>query len=183
MPLVISNLSQLSARGREVSRLLREIARGSRGPVWQARPTGREYIIGVHTGSPAQSDYRSWRFPTFVDGIHAMYFELWRQDSATTFYLYRAYLSVFRRLRTTDTEQELFSLHCDPNEPDNAAHAVYKQGPHLHLGTSQVPGPHAHIALNRCHLPQVLASVEAFTRAFHLAIVMIKEEVLNPLRN
>lgn len=182
MAFVTSTLDQLSSRGAEVSRVLRAIAKGEKGPVWQPRSRRGEYIIGVHTGSPPQSDYRSWRFPTFVESIYGAYFELWREDSENTFYLNRAYLSLLRRPRSASTEQELLALHCDPNEPDDADHAVYKRGPHLHFGTSEIPGPHAHIALNRCHLSEVLHSVETFTNAFRLAVVMIKEEVLSPLR-
>jgi len=111
-----------------------------------------------------------------------MYFELWRLTSADQACLYRAYLSLFRTLKQqTDEERELMALHCDPYEPDQAEHAIYKKGPHLHLCTSEIPGPHAHIALNRCHLDEVLGSTGAFTQAFHLALGMISEEVLRPL--
>jgi hypothetical protein len=111
-----------------------------------------------------------------------MYFELWRLTTPDQACLDKAYLSLFRSVREhIDQEQELMALHCDPNEPDHAEHAVYKQGPHLHLCTSEIPGRHAHIALNRCHLDEVLRSAGTFTEAFRLALVMIREQVLRPL--
>jgi len=180
MARVLSNINDLALRGGELSKILGEICRVR--PAWQPRSRTGELIIGLHSGSPPQSDYRSWRFPTFVPGIQAMYFELWRLTSKNEGCLDKAYLSLFRTSRQADSEQELLALHCDPNEPDGADHAVYKQGPHLHMCASEIPGPHAHIALNRCHLVEVLRSRESFTNALHLALVMLKDEVLSPLR-
>ena len=179
MARVISHIGDLASRGKDLSRILGEICTVK--PAWQPRSRVGEYVIGLHSGAPAQSDYRDWRFPTFVAGVHAMYFELWRVLSDTA-HLDRAYLSLFRTA-ASGGEQELLALHCDPNEPDGAEHAVYKQGPHLHLATSEVPGPHSHIALNRCHLEEVLKSRESFTRALHLALIMLRDEVLGPLRD
>jgi hypothetical protein len=108
-----------------------------------------------------------------------MYFERWRitllRDAA---FLDRAYLSLYRKGLDIDVEDEVLALHCDPNEPDGAEHAVYKQGPHLHLMKAEFPGPDAHIALNLCDLHEVLHSVESFTKAFHSAVVMIRDQIL-----
>lgn len=181
MPRIVTTVDALSSRGQVVRQILKEISSKPTGPAWKPRSTGREYIIGAHSGSPTQSDYRSWRFPTIVTEINAMYFELWKITSRENAFLDRAYLSLYRKGVNFDPEDEILALHCDPNEPDIAEHAVYKQGPHLHLIKPEFPGPHAHIALNRCHLPEVLHSVESFTSAFHSAVVMIRDQVLRAM--
>jgi len=180
MARVVTNLTGLRSRGGTIASVLKDISKVNTGPAWNHRATTREVIIGMHGGAPGQSDYRAWRFLTFVPGIHAMYFELWRLSGGEEAFLDRAYLSLFRIARF-EGEKELLALHCDPNEADSAPHVMYKRGPHLHLLASTFPSPHAHIPLNRCHLDQVLQSVETFTDAFHKGVIMIKDEVLEPL--
>jgi hypothetical protein len=177
---ITTNMAALSSRGAEVSRMLKQLTQTPTGPAWQPRSIGREYVIGVHAGAPATSDYRSWRFPTFISRVHAMYFELWRMFGRDEAYLFRAYFSLFRSVASNE-EQELLALHCDPNEALGSPHEVYKRGPHLHLMTSSVPNPHAHIALNRCHLDDALGSVASFTNAYELAFEMIAHQILKPL--
>src|SRR5947208_6587098 len=106
-PKIITTLDVLSARGHVISRFLGEISNVPSGPAWKPRSSTREYIIGAHAGSPPGSDYRLWRFPTFVPGVHGMYFELWRMHSGDCAFLYRAYLSLYRLSRPGDTEEEL----------------------------------------------------------------------------
>lgn len=96
-------------------------------------------------------------------------------------YLDRAYLTIFRTDPTTRAEVEFLCLHCDPNESDNADHGIYKQGPHLHIRAAEDPIPHAHIALNRGHLEDVLTSAHNLSEAMELGVLMIKEEVLDTI--
>lgn len=169
----------LANRGEDIRRLLRPLARVHDGPAWQQRTYIGAYVIGTHDGSPSSSDYRDWRFATFVHAYRAMYFELWRLE-LRKWYLDRAYLSLFRTEQETRLETEMISLHCDPNEPPSR-HSPYKIGPHLHIKVAEHPIPLAHIALNKCHLPEVLSSPQALSIAMSEAVLMLKEQFLDAI--
>lgn len=181
MAAILLNWRQLRSRGSRIRKILQPIARQKGGPAWQPKQSPGNYIIGTHDGSPPQSDHREWRFATVVNNFRACYFEVWRHHSAASLYLYRAYLSIFQTDIGPLTEREFLCLHCDPNESERSEHAIYKKGPHLHIQAADPPIPHAHIALNRCHLEQVLSSEDSLTEAFGLAVIMLKEEILDAM--
>ena len=113
----------------------------------------------------------------------ASYHEQWDEISPNRFCLNRAYLTIFQFHLVGSLETEYLCLHCDPNEPDGP-HRTYKQGPHFHIkGGSPDPIPHAHIALNRLHLKEVLSSISSISHALEAAITMLKEQILEPLRD
>ncbi len=115
-----------------------------------------------------------------------MYYEIWREDRTGNdiWTLERAYLHIYRvdAMRREELETEYVLLHCDPNEPSNAAHSIYKQGPHLHVQAAPDPLRHAHVALNLSQLRDILSDAQTFTKAFKLSVVMLRDEVLEPLR-
>jgi hypothetical protein len=175
-------MEELSTRGDRVRLLLVPLSGKRDGPAWQPRATTTEYWIAAHDGSPSRSDIRDWRFSTIVPEYKAQYFERWMRTNtgvAESWYLERAYLHIFQFNQRNGTESEFLCLHCDPNESDDAAHALYKQGPHLHIhaGASE-PIPHAHIALHVGYLDQVLNSVDSLSEALENAIWMLRDEIL-----
>lgn len=187
MPAIQITSKELRSRGGQIQKLLRPLARKLGGPAWKApawkaRGTPQNYIIGTHDGSPPLSGYRDWRFATFVPNFRGMYFERWIQFEDDLWYLDRAYLSIFRTDPDTRSETKFLCLHCDPNESDDAPHAIYKRGPHLHIQVAPDPIPHAHIALNRGHLEAVLSSAESLSEAIGWAVLMLKEEVLDAIK-
>jgi hypothetical protein len=111
-----------------------------------------------------------------------MYFELWKRIDEDLWFLDRAYLNMYKTDPATRQESKFLSLHCDPNEPDEAPHAIYKKGPHLHVQAADDPFPDAHIALAGRDLGPVLSSVDSLSRAIGWAVCMLRDEVLNPLR-
>ncbi|MFN4860593.1 MAG: hypothetical protein ACK40P_06490 [Pseudanabaena sp.] len=135
--------------------------------------------------------FDSMRFRTKVNNLIAMYHERWIQNfegKKEFFYLDRAYLHFYLINPIQAEEKEFLLLHCDPNEPDDAAHAKFKQSLHLHIECSDSScyphchiWPHAHIALNTGYLNYVLKDVDSLTQAIEEAIYMLKEEVLDPL--
>lgn len=181
MPLIQIKTCELNSRGNQIRHLLEPLSRLKEGPACQLISTQGVYIIGAHDGSPSKSHYRDWRFPTFVPYFRGMYFECWKKYNDEFGYLDRAYLTIFRINPSTREEVEFLCLHCDPNEPDNADHALYKQGPHLHIQAADDPIPHAHIALNRGHLEEVLNSVDSLSEAISWAVLMLKQEILDEL--
>jgi hypothetical protein len=184
MPIIQAKMEELEHRGEYVRQLLKPIAKHPGGPAWQRKSGVSEFIIGTHDGSPTRSDYRDWRFKTVVPNFQAMYFELWRRSESRQkefWYLYRAYLSIYQIDHGQQKETEFLCLHCDPNEPDNA-HAIYKRGPHLHINVANHPIPHAHIALNRGHLNEILSSVDTLTTAMEWAVQMLKVEILDAMK-
>jgi hypothetical protein len=183
MPSIELEIKDLNARGEQVRDLLRPLTLKDKGPAWQPKSANRVYIIGTHDGSPPSSNYRDWRFATYVPGYRGMYFELWREDENNRWYLDRAYLSLYKFESYEQNEAEFISLHCDPNEAIEAAHSIYKRGPHLHInGGTPHPIPHSHIALQQDkQLELVLESCGELTIAISWGIRMIKEEILDTI--
>ena len=176
---------QLRKRGPSIQKLLRIVARNSKaGPAWQGISRGSTYILGVHEGGvPPTSYYRDWRFSTLISGMRAMYFEEWiKLDRTRKWYLNKAYLNFYKKVYGSTEEEEFFCLHCDPNEPDASEHALYKKGPHVHVSRAYDHIPHSHIPLNRCHLPEILASLDSLVEAFEMGIIMIRDQILNPMK-
>jgi hypothetical protein len=141
----------------------------------------RQHVLAVHDGLPTDvSDYQSWRFSTYRRGFRCQYFEIWTavDDRFFVYELYKAYLTLSRIYSRPLREDKLLALHCDPSTEDSERHAFYKQGPHIHLDAAKYPLSRAHIALNRGHLPQVLASADSLSDEIGAAVTMLKEEVL-----
>lgn len=171
---------ELGSRGNNIQRSLRRISRIRGGPAWYPRSSSRDLIIATYDGTQPTSDYRQWRFSTFVPRFKAMYFERWMRtaDNEEYWYLDRAYLSIFHLFDRND-EREFICLHSDPNADDEKK--MYKKGPHLHIIAAQDPLPHAHFALNLGHLEDVLTSIDTLSDAIDIALNMLKEEVLDNL--
>ena len=183
MPTITLNAEEFSQRGQSIRNLLRPISRISSGPATQIRQSFRQAIIGTHDGTPSISGYRDWRFSTGHSGMSARYFEIWVPEDvrAELWYLHNAYLTIFRRPHPQAEENELLSLHCDPEELDDEddCKAIYKRGPHLHIKAAEEPIPKSHLALARGHLSQVLSSSADLTEALGWSIQMIKDEILD----
>ena len=159
MPLIKATFDEVAARGAIIRTMLSPLSPLKSGPASQPTTTTKSYIIGAHGGSQSTSDYRSWRFRTFVSNVYAGYYERWNIISNDSLYLDRAYLSIFRTYTENRDEKEYLCLHCDPSEPDDEPHAIYKQGPHLHIVSATDPLPHAHIPLNMVHKDVILESI------------------------
>ena len=146
-------------------------------------PGRNEYTIGAYDGStPPNFDYRDWRFRTLNSELRANYFEIWRpaDSQQSEWFLFRAYLTLFRINPASADEDEIVALHCDPAEPDAEPHVEYKRGPHLHMLTADDPLHHSHIALNNPRYldSHVLTSFEAFTDHLNDAMKFISEQVI-----
>lgn len=174
---VVLSTRELPKRGPSGRAMLRTISDAD--VAWQRRASPTEFVVAFHGGAPT-GDYRDWRFRTVAPWLRASYFERWVADSAQAdaWYLNRAYLHLYR-VGAPREETEFLALHCDPNEPPDAAHAKYKRGPHLHIKVAENPFPKAHIALNLSDLASVLSSVESLTDALGLAVLLIRERVID----
>jgi len=177
------DMAWLHGRGHEIGRMLSPLT-GPRTTAHDIIASRSEVIIAAFSGLKPITDYRSWRFNTVTNGIHAGYFERWNSadEKRTRFYLDRAYLHLYWQPRALDDEKELLALHCDPNEPEDAGllkHALYKRGPHIHVSASEQPLPHSHFALNADHLGDVLASAERLSRAVASGMVLVRDQVLD----
>jgi hypothetical protein len=180
VPVIQITSEALGSRGQNVQKLLRPISKQPGGPAWEPKSNQNRYLIGTHDGSPPASSHQDWRFATFVPNLRANYFEVWKRFEEL-WYLDRAYLNIFQTDPTTRIEKKFLSLHCDPNEPDDALHAIYKKGPHLHIQAADVPFPHAHIALSGEHLDTVLGSFDSLFKAMEWAVRMLKEQILDAM--
>ena len=175
---------ELRNRGEQVRQLLRPLSKRPGGPAWSTKRGTAEFIVGTHEGSPLQSSHQDWRFSVFIPNFRAMYFERWlrsQEDHREFWYLNRAYLDIYQIVGPTQ-ENKFLCLHCDPNEPDGASHVLYKRGPHLHINAASYPISSAHIALNAGFVAEILSSTDSLTEAMRIALVMLKEEVLDALR-
>lgn len=184
MPLIQATVKEVASRGKKIRVLLEPLTPANlSGPAWESKYIHNSCIIGTHDGARPTTDYRDWRFNTFVPKTYASYFEKWDPLSDNQWCLNRAYLSIFQLDPETRSEKEFLSLHCDPNEPDNEPYAIYKKGPHLHIITAVDPIPHAHIPLNMIHLQTILSSIETLSEAIESAVIMLKKEILTRLLN
>jgi hypothetical protein len=155
----------------------------------QGGKSARFIVVAKDHTSPQAGRYDEMRFRTIYTkdiSVNAMYHEIWDKIDDKSYYLDRAYLHFYIIDKTLPepAEKEFCLLHCDPNEPDDAAHAKYKQSLHLHIECSDASWPHcdvwprAHIALNNGYLGDVLKDINSLTNAMKEAILMLKEEVL-----
>ncbi len=188
---ILINYEKLRNRHKVVKPLLKPLALNYQSLA--VSPYGRsstEYIVAAKDNiSNPNARYDEMRFRT-IGELRAMYYERWYKISHNReelFYLDRAYLHFYMIETSISEEKEFALLHCDPNEPDNAAHAKYKQSLHLHIECSDSScyphchiWPHAHIALNTGYLKHVLKDIDSLTQAVKEAIYMLKEEVLDP---
>jgi len=182
MPVIQITSKEFRSRSQPIRELLRPLSKQSGGPaVTFTGRSLRQCVVGTHDGSPSSSGHQDWRFATFVPGLRANYFELWKRVDEESWCLDRAYLNIFQTDPTARTEKKFLSLHCDPNEPDDAPHAIYKRGPHLHIQAANDPFPHAHIALTGEHLGDVLSSFDSLFKAIEWAVRMLKEEVFDAM--
>lgn len=183
MSIIQIDFKDLQSRGEKIRELLNPLVRHPSAPAWKLIATPPSYIIGVHDGSPVQPHYRDWRFATFINDYRGMYFELWKRLDSFKYNLETACLSIYQTIDShTQEEREFLSLHCDPTVSNDAPHAIYKRGPHLHIKTADDPIPRAHIALNRCHLDDILSSIQFLSEAIGHAIKMLKEEILEVMQ-
>lgn len=184
MPRVKLTIKDLASRGSRIRELLAPLVNSPRTLFFQPKSKFGDYIIGTHEGSPSTSLYSDWRFRTIAPGFRAMYYEWWKmseEDKEEWWYLYRAYLHIYKLDAAQTEESEYLLLHCDPSEPDGSRHAKYKQGPHLHIhavSDPRDPLPRAHVALNAGHLDAVLVSADSLTAAIKMSVSMLREEVL-----
>ena len=115
MAIIQMKVSELGSRGEDVRTMLQPISKLEYGPAWERKSNPGGIIIAVHDGANPTSDYRNFRFSTFVHNFQAMYFELWRrtEENEQYWYLDKAYLSIYRLIDRQ--EKEFLCLHCDPN--------------------------------------------------------------------
>lgn len=176
---IILETSRIGVRGREIQKLLRPLVKNDGAPAFAMKGQRTNYIIATHDGSPVQSDYRQWRFSTFLPNFCGSYFELWKPQKEGLWLMARAYLGIYKIDRMQKIEKEYVALHCDPYEKPESPHSIYKMGPHLHVQAADQPMPHAHIALNRCELEKTLSTLSYLSQAIQLAVLMLKEEFLD----
>ena len=168
---------ELARRGARIMELLRPISLRQSGPAWSRVAVGATYVIlGAHDEARPTSDYRDWRFSIIARGFVAMYFEVWRFESRDRFVLDKAYLNLYKK--TDSGEREIICLHCDPSLPEDADHARYKRGPHIHMSAAGHPYDRAHIALGGPDLTEALRSTNSLHSALTWGIEMIRDEMI-----
>lgn len=155
-----------------------------------SKVTAEDFVISVREKRFAGGgSFDNLRFRTVAPNFYAMYYERWKRTfkgKEERLYLYRAYLHLYH-VDSVRGEIEFLLLHCDPNEPVTEAHAKYKRSIHMHIesaGASSWPHdiwPHSHIALNLAYLDTMLKNVNEITAALEVAVVMVKEQVLELL--
>jgi hypothetical protein len=170
----------LVARGTRIMELLRPISLRRSGPAWSRfQVGGSSIIIAAHDEARPTSDYRDWRFSITARWRVGMYFEYWRLESRNRYVLEKASLNLYKRIDSG--EKELVCLHCDPSLLENAEHARYKRGPHIHMSVAGSPYSHAHIALRGPDLGETLRSVDSLHDALTWGIEMIRDEMIGSI--
>jgi hypothetical protein len=180
IPRITSSIDTLnSTRGSQIIGLLKCVAnRGDKITFNYRSIGGRAFIIAISDSTETGNEFTSWRFKTYVDQYHAMYYEKWIPLQDDVYFLSRAYFHIYKTRQTKLQEEEYILLHCDVSEPDDSHHAKYKQSPHLHIKSAEQPLPHAHFALNNTDLQLTLSSLDNLNNALQNAIEMIDNQVL-----
>jgi hypothetical protein len=116
MPFILMKRDGLASRGQNIRKLLQPISRQKDGPAWEIKASSSGLVIATHDGAQPTSEYRDWRFSTFVRNFNGMYFERWmrNEEDEESWYLERAYLSIYQHIDWNE-EKEFLCLHCDPN--------------------------------------------------------------------
>lgn len=181
---------EVTSRGPRILQFLRPLAERPSELFVSPKPAADEYIAAVHERHFGNTGvFNSLRFRTIAPKFLAMYHERWKRfyrGKDEFYYLFRAYLHIYQ-VDKEKGEVEFLLLHCDPNEPNTAAHAKYKQSLHLHIECTEAEWPHdiwphAHIALNTAYLSTMLKDANSITHAIEIAAVMLKDQVLEELR-
>ena len=122
---------------------------------------------------------RDVQFATLAVDIFGQYFELWTAvDNGRSMALSQASFALYVVDRTTRSNRELISVHCEPRDNSVVPLCTYKRGPHLHVVQAEQPLPHCHWPLNFGHLDDVCSSVEKLTQALSQTMNIICHEVL-----
>jgi len=175
----ILNERVLAGRGRHLQRLLRPISKYPKiGPKWVRRTIRRDIILGAQDELIGEDNHRNWFFYTFSEEIIGQYYEIWKPLRSANWFLYRAYLNLFQPNEANGKLEGFICLHCDPAEQGADEQLKYKVGPHLHILQAKDPIPKSHIALNACHLEDILGSAELLFEAIEQAILMLRHEIL-----
>jgi len=181
---------EIRSRATSIRRFLKPIVERPADLFVVPKSTTEEFVVAAHgKGFNNTGTFNSFRFRTVAPNFYAMYYERWKRTYVGEdeyYYLYQAYLHLYQVDRVKG-EIEFLLLHCDPNEPKTAAHAIYKQSLHLHIESASAAWPHdiwphAHIALNVAYLNHMLTNIQSLTQAMQVAIVMLREEVLELLK-
>lgn len=175
---IYCNEQQLIERANKITILLSPLLPKGRRIAATRYPRGRqEFIIGAHQfkieKSSSMPDFRLWYFNTTNDNFSGNYFEQWNLISSNNWIMKSAYLNFLYK------EENILSLHCDPDEEIASAHYKYKRGPHLHITDKHGVFSDAHIALNLSNIDQVVNSLEDLETAFGNAVLMIKEQFIS----
>jgi hypothetical protein len=111
MAIIQMKISELVSRGENIRTMLRPISKLETGPAWERKSAPGGIIIAVHDGVNPTSDYRDYRFSTFVQNFQAMYFELWRrtEEDEQSWYLEKAYLSIYRLINNARFAKTLYA--------------------------------------------------------------------------
>jgi hypothetical protein len=137
-------------------------------------------VWAAHDGQIAGKEYRDWRFGTRYADIRCSYFELWKPSgSGRTWFLDRAYLTLFLTDRTTRQSRELLGVHSDPECEDPQPMRDFKKGPHLHVKHLVEPLPHSHFPLTIGYADHAIRSSVEMTRLLSEIANLLSVEVLN----
>ena len=176
---LITDHSVLYSRGQKIRRLLKAISRDPDGPAWESKGKMQEIVLAAHGGAVISQRYVDWRFPTTNPNFSAQYFERWEKHENNLYFLERSYLHLYWLDDFGTAEKEYILLHCDPNEPEDADHYIYKRNPHLHISVAEQPIPHSHFALCLSNIDDVLSSIDRLDDALGHILLMLRDQVLD----
>ncbi len=189
---IVISLNDLFGHAKKMQKTLTLISPLKSGPAYKTvstnQPVKGSKVIGFFDGkSQPGPNYVDWRFKTTKRNIFAMYHERWVPadiDRYDSYYLDRAYFHIYELEdnRHPDSLKEFVCLHCDPNEPDEEAHAMYKRVPHIHIKAAKEPIPHSHISLGIDFSEQVLKSADTLFSSYESAILLIQNEILDKIQ-
>lgn len=184
--MVTITIENIGKRCRSVQSMLSPI-RPFHGP--ERRPVqavvtsyGRKAVVAALDKRLGPSP-REWLFKTSVTDVWAQYSEEWIHATRSIWVLRQAGLNLFIARGPAETQrEEIFALHCEPQEEGLSLESRCKQCPHVHVTADGNLLSHAHIPLHVLSRNQDLTSVKRFTDVFQKANEIIESEILKRIR-
>ena len=142
----------------DVQRLVRPLRPLDKGhhrhtPVQQVMLSSRSVLAFAVSEIKRGSDHTAWFFRTAAENILGQYYEYWQSDnSGSQWKLIQLYLHLFEDKGRTEKPDEVFTLHCVPQEVADSHNSRMKRGPHVHVVRAGYPLGRAHFPLNLGHI-------------------------------
>jgi hypothetical protein len=135
----------------------------------------RDSRITVAASDQQGEDVARWRFRTENKALWCSYREEWEITGGRKCALRQACFGIHMRNLATRGEDELLSVHCEPQEDTDSVCSKCKHGPHLHVAGVNVK---SHFPLDIWWLNNRNGNLNAVTTTMKEILLALEAEVI-----